>query len=78
MLKFTATGGVIYVHHENGVFCGEIISGDDGYYNWWPPYPPTRGGCWPNAFLKEIVSYIDNLNLPWETDTEAYFHDHPS
>lgn len=28
--------GVITVHAYNGVWAGSIITGDDGYYEFWP------------------------------------------
>ena len=37
-LKYTDkdSQGSILVHYTNGIYMGDMLIGDDGYYSWWP------------------------------------------
>ena len=58
------------VYYKNGVLLGEVISGDDGFFAFWPE---LRGGFWEAHVLRAIADNLDKINAPWEKQIEAYF-----
>lgn len=53
-----------HLYYYNGVFCGDFLMGDDGYYEWWPEFP-SRGGSLSSHFLREVADKLDKLNADW-------------
>ena len=76
MLKFKHDGNVLQIFHDNGVYCGDILCKEDGFYDWWPEYP-SKGGCYPAYFLHEVAKKLDELNAPQEKAIEDYFNANP-
>jgi len=75
MLKFLEiTKDYFEVFHENGVYLGDLLTKDDGFYDWRPEHP-SKGGCWPSSVLKELADKIDELNAPYEAQIEEYFNE---
>ena len=73
-LTFIEHNGKYNILYENGVYLGDIIQKEDGFYDWWPPFP-SNGGCWSSYVLREIADKIDELNKPYEKELEDYFSD---
>lgn len=59
--------GCILVQANNGVKAGEILMGDDGFYQFWPE---LRGGYWPSYAMREIADKVDSMNEAWEKKLE--------
>lgn len=59
------------VFYKNGVYLGDIISKEDGFYDFWPDY--SKRGCWSAYVLRELADKLDEMNAPWEKDIEEYF-----
>jgi len=55
--------GIVSVHAQNGAYAGEIIMGDDGYYEFWPH---QRGGYWPSWAMRDIADKVDSMNAEWD------------
>lgn len=56
--------GTRAIYHNNGVFVGECIYGDDGYYYWWPN--KKLSGFVSAEYLRELADILDNLNKDWD------------
>ena len=59
---------------ENGVYIGDILVKEDGFYDWWPPHL-GRGGCWSSYVLRELADKIDELNEPYQKEMEKFFEE---
>lgn len=62
------------VHYCNGVYMGDFIVGDDGYFYWWPKHP-SNGGCIDAWVLRELADRLDDLNETWDIQLNAFFND---
>lgn len=62
--------GVINVFADNGVRAGEILLGDDGFYQFWPI---LHGGYWPSYAMREIADKVDSMNAEWVKHLDEYF-----
>lgn len=60
------------VFFENGVYLGDFLIKDDGFYDFWPEHPST-GGYWPSYVLRELADKLDVLNAPYEKELNEYF-----
>jgi len=60
-----------YVEFHNGVYIGEFLTLEDGYYYYWPVQ--DKGGCWAAYVMRAIADKLDELNKPLDDDTKAYF-----
>lgn len=58
------------VYYENGVYLGDILMKEDGFYDFWPD---LKGGCWPEHLLRTIADELHTLNIPWEQQIEKDF-----
>lgn len=58
------------VIYENGVLCGELLVGDDGFYGFWPE---KREGYWTSYILRNIADKIDKLDKPYIDEMNAYY-----
>lgn len=47
----------------NGVNCGDLDMGDDGFWQW---YPAMRPGYIPSWMLRQIADKVDALNAEWD------------
>lgn len=56
--------GTIKVYAPNGTHLGDLLMGDDGYYEFWPEL--NRAGYWPSWVLRDIANKVDALNEPWD------------
>lgn len=52
------------VYFENGVFMGDVVQSEDGFYNFWPE--SSTGGYWASHVLRAIADKLDELNKPWQ------------
>lgn len=57
--------GTYRVCAYNGVFIGEFLVKEDGYYDWWPEHP-SQGGFWPAYMLHALATALDDLNKDWD------------
>lgn len=73
MFTFTKIKNEVEIFHNNGIFCGTLIMGEDGYYSWWPP--KYKGGSWPETFFVEVGSKLRELNKPMDDSLAEYFGD---
>ena len=63
--------GFFKVFYENGVYIGDFVAGDDGFYNYWPE---LNGGYWSAEVMRTIANMLDEMNAPWAAEMEAYFN----
>lgn len=69
-MKFTKQNdGTYLVEADNGVKAGEILQGDDGYYQFWPE---PRAGYWPAYAMRAIADKVDEINAPWEAEIQKF------
>jgi len=54
----------LYVVRYNGLDCGELVMGDDGFFEWWPD--KKQYGCLPAWFLRDVADCLDSLNFVWD------------
>lgn len=59
------------VEYDNGVYMGDILQKEDGFYDFWPE---LRGGYWESSIMREIADKLDALNAPWEKEIDNYFN----
>lgn len=71
-LRLSKKDDIFQIHYYNGVYLGDIIKKEDGYYDFWPEYP-SKGGCWPSYALHAIAKLLDALNEPYEKQVDDYF-----
>lgn len=64
----TTSPRCILVSANNGVKAGEILMGDDGFYQFWPD--TSRAGYWPSYAMRGIADKVDSLNAAWEKQIE--------
>jgi hypothetical protein len=65
MLKFTQQSPSHYsVLADNRVHVGELLQGDDGYFDLW--LDSTRQGALSQGFLQEVVAKLQELNRSWD------------
>lgn len=57
-------GGKLY--WENGVYLGDVLQKEDGFYDFWPDRDVHRGGYWPAHMLRAIADKLDEMNKPWQ------------
>ena len=63
MLKLKKKKQEVYdVFYENGVFVGQLLCGDDGFYAYWPELKP---GYMPEHFLRSLANKLFTLNEEW-------------
>lgn len=48
----------------SGVEIGQLLMGDDGYWQWWPTL--DRSGYIPTYMLRAIADCVDELNKEWD------------
>lgn len=66
MIKYTKIDNTKWeVHYKNGVWLGDLLMKEDGFFDWWLP-EPNRGGCWPSHILRSIADKLDEINKDWE------------
>lgn len=65
--------GLKNINAYNGVNIGEFLTGDDGYWAWWPKNDQV--GYWEAHMLLAIAAALDELNKPWDDHINAYFAD---
>jgi hypothetical protein len=63
-IKLIQQGTIYLAYWKNGVPVGEILMGDDGYYDWWPCF--DRGGCLTEGFLLAMYNTLHELNKAWD------------
>jgi hypothetical protein len=56
---------------DNDVRIGEFITGDDGFWVFFPEDGPI--GYWSAHYLYAIAQTLTKLNLRWQNDIEEYF-----
>jgi hypothetical protein len=62
-LVLTKIEGGYRVEWENGVYIGDILMKEDGFYDFWPI---QHGGYWPSYILRVIADKLDEINKPWQ------------
>lgn len=73
MITFTLIDKTKYqIHHENGVWLGDLLMKEDGFFDWWLPLP-YGGGCWSSHILRAIADKLDEINKDWEMEIERAF-----
>ena len=60
------------LYYENGVYLGEILAKEDGFYDFWPE---LRGGYWEAHVLRAIADLLDEKNKPWQESIDKYFEE---
>lgn len=60
------------VYFQNGVYLGDILAKEDGYYDFWPEHP-SRGGYWASYVLRAIADKLDELNKPIMEEMDRFF-----
>ena len=50
------------VYYENGIYIGDFMIGDDGYYYYWPEH---HDGCLDSYHLFDIHQNLEALNKEW-------------
>lgn len=58
------------VYYENGVYIGDFLVGDDGFYYWWPEF---KSGCLDEGFLLDVYNNLKELNKEWDAQIQQYF-----
>lgn len=76
MINYTKIEGGYKCNYENGVYIGDLLMKEDGFYDWWPS-ESSRGGYWPSYILRSFADKIDELNKPYEESIKEYFNTHP-
>lgn len=70
LISLSKIEGGYRVEYENGVYLGDILAKEDGFYDFWPD---LKGGYWPAYLLHVIADKLDELNKPWEDNIAVYF-----
>lgn len=73
-LKLEKLAGGYKVFFENGVYIGDILVKEDGFYDYWPEY---HGGYWDEMMLRVIADKLKELNAPYQKELEDYFSKEP-
>jgi len=62
-LRPLGKSGGFMVFYENTIYLGEVQTGDDGYFVFWPD---MRGGCWNERVLTLILNKLKELNKDFD------------
>lgn len=49
--------------YQNGVFMGDFVCHEDGYYYYWPA---RRDGAMPGYVLRALADKLDEINKEWD------------
>lgn len=58
------------IYIDNGVYIGEFVLNDDGY---WVYFPEHKGGYWDEYFLRLVLDKLSAMNKPWDEEVNKYF-----
>jgi len=61
-----------FLSHKNGVFLGELLMMEDGFWQW---FPAQRPGYIPSTTLREIADIVDARNKDWEATIQKELGD---
>ena len=64
---------VYKVYFENGVYMGDILCKEDGFYDWWSVWKAGIGSYLDAFFLRNMADLLDEMNAPWQRNIDAYF-----
>ena len=64
---YGSSDGDLKVYYTNGVYMGDILRKEDGFYDWWPVH---RGGYITSWILRELADKLDEMNKEWEETIE--------
>jgi len=57
--------GSYKVCYSNGVYLGDCLQKEDGFYDFWPDL--NKEGChWPEHLLRDLADLLYSLNKEWE------------
>jgi hypothetical protein len=62
--------GVKHVYFENGVYIGDFVVAEDGY---WVYFPENKGGSWDEYILRLLLDKLCEMNKPWDEEVNKYF-----
>ena len=75
LVKIIKAGSIYEVYSSNNrILLGEILSGNDGYYYYWPNR--DRAGAWNSALMRAIANTLDELNSDWDSQVREFYMDH--
>lgn len=57
-------GGYKGTFTDNGIWVGDFLVKEDGYYDWWPV--DGRAGYIPAVMLHALANCLDELNKEWD------------
>jgi len=69
-LKLENIEGGFKVFYENGVYIGDILVKEDGFYDYWPE---LNGGYWDEMMLRIVADKLHELNAPYQKELDEYF-----
>ena len=72
MIKLEKIAGGYKVIANNGVYMGEFLVSDSGWFDWWPEFP-SKGGYYSSDILKQLIDKLDELNQPYNDEVRKFF-----
>ncbi len=64
--------GNFKVYAENGVYLGDFLMKEDGFYDWWPHPDTGKRGFWSAWMLRCMADELDVLNAPYQKEIDEY------
>lgn len=63
--------GGFKLFHKNGVYMGDVLMNDDGYYVFFPD--DTRKGYWSEFDFYRLYTYLKDKNKAWNIKINEFF-----
>ncbi len=60
------------LYYHNGVYMGEVIMNDDGYYVFFPD-KERAGGYWSQGDFLALYKYLEEKNKYWDDQLNEFF-----
>lgn len=70
MLKEEKIEGGYKLYYHNGMYMGDVLMDEDGYYKYWPEH---KSGYWDEGCLLDIAGYLHEKNKDWDESVNEFF-----
>lgn len=71
MLREEKIEGGFKLYYHNGVYMGEVLMDEDGYYKFWGN--KELNGYWDEGNFLELYNYLYEKNKNWDENVKEFF-----